>query len=220
MSLAIPASYNEYFYTSQNDNLICDGGIMPLRNGAADSTWYRNCLRAEDLMFLNEANNIRGRCCSYSLSPPTPTKYIQASKLNNIRNNIGYLWNWGGPSGPDLQPHVFNADTKLDDNGRTVGEYIQSCFASKTRYSGNDTYTTLRADQIMNLFKDVKQLNYFYKQGGSRGGVVPYTMQRGCTSQRTYSDGSVPYDFDYSYHICYNSIYYRYYESQLEYHWD
>ena len=74
MSLAIPASYNEYYYTSQNDGLICDGGIMPLRNGTADSTWYRNCLRAEDLMFLNEANNIRGRCCRRSNGVPTPTK--------------------------------------------------------------------------------------------------------------------------------------------------
>lgn len=75
MSLAIPASYNEYYYTTQNDGLICDGGIMPLRNsGDPTSTWYRNCLRAEDIMFLNEANNIRGRCCRRSNGVPTPTK--------------------------------------------------------------------------------------------------------------------------------------------------
>lgn len=216
MSLAIPASYDEYYYTSQNDGLICDGGIMPLRNNAdPTSTWYKNCLRAEDLMFLNEALNIKGKCARYNTGVPTPTKIIDSNKLANIRDNIGYLWNFGSPTMPNLQPHDFG------DDSTGLQQYIQDSFGSKTRYSANDSYyrNPLRADQMMNLFKDVKQLNYFYRNGGSRGSAVPYNYSRGCTTERTYSDGSSPDTFTYDY-VWYDQIYYKYYDSELEYHWD
>ena len=211
MSLAVPASYSEYYYTSQNDNLICDGGIMPLRNGASNSTSYKYCLRAEDLMFLNEANNIRGRCCKYSFGVPTPTKTIESNKLNNIRNNIGALWNYGSPTAPTLQAHNFGNDNS------GIDQYIQNSFGSKTRYSGSDTYTALRSDQIMNLFKDIKQLNYFYTVGGNRSSAVPYQYQRGCETETTYSDGSSPSHNTYSGYVWYDSIDERYYEGALDY---
>lgn len=160
MSLAVPASYDEYYYTSQNDGLICDGGIMPLRNSAdPTSTWYKNCLRAEDLMFLNEAVSIKGKCARANTGVPTPTKFIDSGKLANIRDNIGSMWDSGSPTMPNLQPHDF------EDDSTGLRQYIQDSFGSKTRYSANDSYyhNPLRADQMMNLFKDVKQLNYFYR---------------------------------------------------------
>lgn len=58
MSRAIPANFSEYLLdqTSQSTGIICDGGIMPLRtNTSHTSTWYKNCLRGEDIMFLKEA---------------------------------------------------------------------------------------------------------------------------------------------------------------------
>ena len=113
MSLAVPASYDEYYYTTQHDNLICDGGIMPLRNSAdPTSTWYKYCLRAEDLMFLNEALNIKGKCCRMNTGVPIPTKFIDSGKLTNIRDNIGYIWNFGSPTMPSLQPHDFGNDAE------------------------------------------------------------------------------------------------------------
>ena len=206
MSLAIPASYNEYYYTTPNPELICDGGIMPLRNGTADSTWYRNCLRGEDLIFLNEANNIKGKCCRRSNGVPVPSKNLDSWRLNNIRDNIGYLWSSGGPSAPSLQARVFDANTLLDINGKTIDEYIQSCFSSKIRYSGSDTYyhNPLRADQIMNLFKDIKQLNYFYSHGGTSGSAVPYTQHRGCETERTYTPSQDPTTFTYDGYVWYD----------------
>lgn len=217
MSLAVPASYDEYYYTSQNDGLICDGGIMPLRNSAdPTSTWYKNCLRAEDLMFLNEALNIKGKCCRRNNGVPTPTKFIDSSKLTNIRDNIGYMWDDGSPTMPNLQPHDFG------DDSTGLRQYILDSFGSKTRYSENDSYyhNPLRADQIMNLFKDVKQLNYFYRQGGGRGSAVPYNSSRECVTERTYSDGHSPDTFTYSGYVWYDSIYYKSYDSTVEYHWD
>ena len=187
MSLAIPSSYDEYYYTTQHDNLICDGGIIPLRNNAdPTSTWYKYCLRAEDLMFLNEALSIKGKCCRMNTGVPIPSKNIDSSRLSNIRDNIGYMWERGSPTMPSLQPHDFGNDAE------GLWQYIQDSFGSKTRYSANDSYyhNPLKADQIMNLFKDVKQLNYFYRNGGSSGSVVPYNFSKGCTTERTYSEGS------------------------------
>lgn len=213
MSLAVPSSYSEYYYTSQNDNLICNGGIMPLRNGPSNSISYKNCLRAEDLMFLNEANNIRGRCCKYSFGVPTPTKTIEANKLINIRGNIGALWDYGSPTAPNLQAHDFGNDTS------GVDQYIQSSFGNKHRYSGYDSYTELRSDQIMNFFKDIKQLNYFYAHGGTRGSAVPYQYQRGCEVEVTET-GRQPYTTTYTTTVWYDYMYYQYYNNVLDHQLD
>ena len=132
------------------------------------------------------------------------------------------MWNNGGPSAPSIQAHVFDSTTLLDSNGKTIDEYIQSCFASKTRYSANDSYyhNPLRADQIMNFFKDIKQLNYFYVQGATRGSAFPYNNSKGCQTERTYHDGSTPSTFNYSDIVWHDQIYYRYYNGSTEYHWD
>ena len=58
MSRAIPANFNEYLLdqTTRNTGIICDGGIMPMRNNPDPwSTWRKECLRGEDIMFLKEA---------------------------------------------------------------------------------------------------------------------------------------------------------------------
>ena len=58
MSRAIPSNFNEYLLdqTTRNTGIVCDGGIMPLRNNPdTTSLWYRNCIRGEDIMFLKEA---------------------------------------------------------------------------------------------------------------------------------------------------------------------
>ena len=62
MSRAIPSSFDEYILdqNTRNTGIICDGGIMPLRtNPDTTSTWYKNCLRGEDIMFLKEAAQAR-----------------------------------------------------------------------------------------------------------------------------------------------------------------
>lgn len=178
MSRAVPASFNEYLFTTSNaDNLIIDGGIMPLRNSSDQtSTWYKKCLRGEDLIFLNEAMHIRGLAGTGGSSMNlTPTKYIQSTKMAAVRDAINWSWRSGSWSStkPDIPAGV------LDEN-QHWSDYIRPYFTLTSQRSDGDTYTVLDAEQVMNLFRDVKQLNYSYRLSG-RGSAVPYNWSESYT---------------------------------------
>lgn len=127
MSRAIPSSFNEYLLTTTNpDNLVIDGGIMPLRN-SSDSTslWYKYCLRGEDPIFLNEAMNIRGISSSGGSSINlTPTKYIQSGKMSSIKYVIGSAWRSGcwSSTAPQVQAGVLTS-------GQLWGDYLTPYFS-------------------------------------------------------------------------------------------
>lgn len=176
MSRAVPSSYNEYLYTSST-NMICDGGIMPLRTSSdPTSTWYKYCLRGEDPIFINEALNVRGKAGSGSGTSITPTELIQSSKMAAFRDSIGYMWRSGGWSStaPNMPAGVLQ-------DASTWGDYVKQYLTlPSVPQSAGDTYTVLDASQVMNLFKDIKNLNYAYTLGG-RGSVCPYNYSQSCT---------------------------------------
>lgn len=179
MSRAVPSSLNEYLFTTSNaDNLIIDGGIMPLRNSSdPTSLWYKYCIRGEDPIFLNEALQIRGLSGTGGSSMNlTPTKYIQSSKMAAIRDAIASSWRSGSWSStkPNIPAGVRDENSYWD-------EYIKQYFSlPSVPQSAGETYTVLDAEQVMNLFRDVKQLNYSYRTSG-RGSAVPYNWSQSYT---------------------------------------
>lgn len=185
MSRAIPSSYNEYLYTSPTD-MICNGGIMPLRNGSAGSTDWKYCLRGEDPIFLNEAMHIRG-LVNGSGTNIAPDKYIRASKMAAFRDAIAGFWSSGrwSATNPNIPAGVVQNQSSWDD-------YIDQYFTLSARQSAGDAYTILDANQVMNLFKDTKQLNYSYATG-SRGSVVPYGDSQSCTYTVHYEENRPAY---------------------------
>lgn len=167
MSRAIPSSYSEYLYTDQSD-IIVDGGIMPLRNSSdPTSTWYRKCIRGEDPIFLREAMNLRRTTIGATISRQ-PYKQLSSSYTAEYRDNIRVMWDAGrySSTAPVIPVGVVSDD-------QLWGDYIRPYFTLPARQSANDTYTVLAEAPIMNLFKDMKQLNYSYTLG-SRGGCCPY----------------------------------------------
>lgn len=177
MSRAIPASLNEYLFTQSNpDGLIVDGGIMPLRNGSTDSTNYKYCLRGEDPIFLNEALHIRGLAGNGYGTSITPDKYIRSSKMAAFRDAIGSMWNSGywSSRAPNIPAGVLDRYQQWED-------YIRPYFTlPSTPQSAGDAYTVLDAEQVLDLFRDVKELNYAYRLGG-RGSAVPYNYSQSYT---------------------------------------
>lgn len=182
MSRAIPSSLSEYlFVTSNPDNLIIDGGIMPLRNSSdPTSTWYKNCLRGEDPIFLNEAMYIRALSGSTgSTSNPVPSKYIQSNKLSNIKSSITSCWGsynykYWSPTKPNIPAGVLSENQQW-------GDYIIQYFPTlPQQQSAGDTYTAFDSEQVMNLYRDIKQLNYTYRTSG-RGSAVPYSYSQSYT---------------------------------------
>ena len=184
MSRAIPSSLSEYlFVTSNPDNLIINGGIMPLRNSSdPTSISYKKCLRGEDPIFLSEAMYIRALSGpTGSISNPTPNKYIRDDKLFNLRESIlscwgnsSYNYKYWSPTKPNIPAGVLSENQQWSD-------YITQYFPTlPQQQSAGDTYTALDSEQVMNLFRDVKQLNYSYRTG-SRGSAVPYNWSQSYT---------------------------------------
>lgn len=182
MSRAIPSSLDEYlFVTSNPDNLIINGEIMPLRNSQdPTSISYKKCLRGEDPIFLNEAMYIRSLCGEAGgMGNPTPDKYIRATKLSGVRNSITSCW---GNS-----PYYYWSVTKPNIPAAVLSEN-QNWYSYITQYyntlpsqrSAGDTYTALDSEQVMNLYRDIKQLNYCYRLS-SRGSAVPYSYSESYT---------------------------------------
>ena len=170
MSRAVPSSYSEYLYTNST-NMICDGGIMPLRNGSASSTWYRKCLRGEDKIFLREAQHIR-QCAFGQVGMNQPDNIIRASDMNAVKTQIGYWWNQTSYlfSATDPQVPAF-VSQGLGNIQQEMAQY----FTLPTRQSASDTYTVLSESAVMNLFRDMKQLNYAYATSSGRGTTCPYS---------------------------------------------
>lgn len=171
MSRAIPSSQSEYLLTTTNpDNLIINGGIMPLRNGSADSIDWKYCLRGEDHIFLGEALNVRG----WGYNRP-PHKQISSTYIWEIMDRMRSMW------GSDR----WSATRPVVPAGVVAGasdwwDYCKQYFSLPSQQSAGETYTVLDAEQIMRLFKDMKQLNYTFDTGG-RGSVVPYGYSQSCT---------------------------------------
>ena len=202
MSRAVPASYSEYLFTTAESGLICDGGIMPLRNSTdPTSTWYRKCLRAEDLTFFNEALKLRSRCYG-SGTDRTTTKQISKSRIWEFKDSVSTMTSGFSPRRPNVVAY--------DLGDGSIWDYVRSCYYPVTQYSATDTYTVLDSAQIMNLYKDIKQLNYTFDNGG-RGSCVPYRYSESCTLQRTeyYHDGTTETSQNtYSGYVWYDYEYY------------
>lgn len=206
MSRAIPSSLSEYlFVTSNPDNLIIDGGIMPLRNSTdPTSISYKKCLRGEDPIFLNEAMYIRS-LSGYGggAGNPIPNKYIRASKLSSVRSSITSCW--GSSSGNNYYWSVTKPDIPagvLSEN-QQWGDYIRPYYNTlPSQRSAGDTYTVLDSEQVMNLYRDIKQLNYSYRLSG-HGSAVPYNYSQSYTyrwheiENRPYYQPPSP-DYDYT----------------------
>jgi len=171
MSRAVPSSMNEYLLTTTNpDNLVVNGGIMPLRNGSPDSIDWKYCLRGEDHIFLGEALNVRG----WGMNRP-PHKQISSTYIWEIQDRMSSMWssNSWSPTRPVIPAGVSGSYSNWWD-------YCKNYFSLPSQQSAGETYTVLDAEQIMRLFKDMKQLNYTMDTGG-RGGVVPYGYSQSCT---------------------------------------
>lgn len=207
MSRAIPSSLDEYlFVTSNPDNLIINGEIMPLRNSQdPNSISYKKCLRGEDPIFLNEAMYIRSLSGSggAGVGNPTPDKYIRASKLSHVRSSITSCW--GGSSGNNYYWSVTkpNIPAAVLSENQQWGDYIRPYYNTlPSQRSAGDNYTVLDSEQVMNLYRDIKQLNYSYRLSG-RGSAVPYNDSQSYTyrwheiENRPYYQPPSP-DYDYT----------------------
>lgn len=182
MSRAVPSSFSEYLLTTTNpDNLIVNGGIMPLRNGSPDSIDWKYCLRGEDHIFLGEALNVRG--AGYARPPH---KQISSTYIWEIMDSMRSLWNTNSWSAtrPVIPPGVSTDASNWWD-------YCKQYLYLPPQQSAGESYTVLDAEQVMRLFKDMKQLNYTIDTGG-RGSVVPYSWSQSYT-YRWHEEENRPY---------------------------
>lgn len=196
MSRAVPSSFSEYLLdqSSQSTGIICDGGIMPLRTSTDhSSTWYKNCLRGEDIMFLKEAVAARRNDAqNYGLDD----KQIKTSRLSLLKTQLGWLVNGGLWSDYDPSSHYGFHD--FGTSSPTVSEmyqYVTGLLPTLTQYSANDTYTELNSEPILNLFRDVKQLSYTLLSGGTtyysyNGFYKTDNSSQHTVSVRGYTDGT------------------------------
>lgn len=196
MSRAIPASFSEYLLdqSSQSTGIICDGGIMPLRtNTDQTSTWHKNCLRGEDIMFLKEAVAARRNDSqNYGLDD----NQIKASRLSSLKTQLGWLINSGYWSDYDPSSHYgFHDFGSSSPTSNQVYQYIIGLLPSLSQYSAGDTYSVLDSTPIMNLFRDVKQLSYTLLSGGGlytnyNGFSKTNNSSQHTVAVRGYTDGT------------------------------
>ena len=95
MSRAIPANFNQYLLdqASRNTGVVCDGGIMPLRNDQdPTSLWWKNCIRGEDIMFLKEAVAARR---DDAANDGLDDLAIRAARLQQLQVRLGTLFQSG-----------------------------------------------------------------------------------------------------------------------------
>lgn len=170
MSRAIPSNFSEYLldHTSQNTGIVCDGGIMPLRNNPdPTSLWYKNCIRGEDIMFLKEAIASRRNAASNDGLDDTSFK---SQRLTILQTQIGLIFDAGNWT--DIDPrsaigfHSFGESTS-NPTWQQVEEYVKSCFHQIHQASKYDTYAILDHVPVENLFKDVKSLSYTWLNGNN-----------------------------------------------------
>ena len=170
MSRAIPSNFNEYLLdqTSRNTGIVCDGGIMPLRNNPDPSSlWYKNCLRGEDVMFLKEATAARRNDASNGGLDDTSFK---PSRLQTLQSQIGSLIDSGLWTDTDPRATIgFHDMGAYSPQWSDVETYIKSCLHPITKSSAGDTYTNLDHVPIENLFKDVQKLAYTLLISGMSG---------------------------------------------------
>lgn len=103
MSRAIPSSYSEYLFdwTSRDSrpSMICDGGIMPLRNGTGVNA--PECLRGEDIFFLYEAiGAVRYPLLGNSGPVSGIINRVQKYNLTEMQRMCGEMKNYWGTSYP------------------------------------------------------------------------------------------------------------------------
>ena len=213
MSRAVPSSYSEYLYTNPT-NMICDGGIMPLRSTSdPTSTNYRKCLRGEDKIFLREADHIRQKAFG-NVGMLQPDNIVRASDMSYIQTQLGNYWNKDSflfsATDPQIPMFVMTDETSLFSD-------LKQYFTLPTRQSASDTYTVLSESAVMNLFRDMKQLNYCHTAVSSAYTLCPYLWyQRVDGVSRRYDVHSEPYSeepfsdsgyvwYDYSYTVFFRS---------------
>lgn len=166
MSRAIPSSFSEYLLdsTSQASGIICDGGIMPLRNNPdPTSTWYKKCLRGEDIMFLKEA--IAARMSSSTNDGLTDNQF-KPLRLTLLKSNIGSVINsgWWTDYDPCNALSLYDFGSSVPSR-QPLETHLQSLLNPITQHSASDTYTQLDSAPILNFFKDIKELNYRVQTG-------------------------------------------------------
>lgn len=197
MSRAVPSSFSEYLLdqSSQSTGIICDGGIMPLRTSTDHSaTWYKNCLRGEDIMFLKEAVAARrDDAQNYGLDD----NQIKPLRLSLLKTQLGWLVNGGYWSNYDPSSHYgFHDFGSSGPTSSAFYQYITGLLPSLTQNSASDTYSVLDSEPIMNLFRDVKQLSYTLLSGGTSYSNYPgfYTSSSNnvqhIVSVSGYTDGT------------------------------
>jgi hypothetical protein len=182
MSRAIPANYDEYIldHTTKNTGIICDGGIMPLRtSNDPTSLQHRNCLRGEDLLFLNEATIARTYATSNS---GFSDNAIRKTNLNTLNVRMKNLLEGGYYNATDPCDAIgwINLGTQYPD-GDEIARMLYAKFTPLTQYSKYDTYDTLESEPIMNLFRDLKQLNYYLVNAGGLLTSWPFDKTGGGT---------------------------------------
>lgn len=80
----------------------------------------------------------------------------------------------------DWSPTAPNIPAGVLPEAQSWGPYVSQFFTLPAQQSASDAYTVLDSGQIMNLFKDIKNLNYTVFNG-FRGGVCPYRYSQSCT---------------------------------------
>jgi hypothetical protein len=178
MSRAIPSSFSEYLLdsTSVDTGIICNGGIMPLRNDPSKtSISYRKCLRGEDVMFLQEAICARRTESNYGLSD----RAIRSNRLSSVQTKIGYtmssnLWTDSDPTS-SIGVHGFGATSPTN---QALLSWVQGKLHPISQSSAYDTYQVLDAAPIERLFDDVGKLNYkiLFDTTTSGGGYYGWSL--------------------------------------------
>lgn len=194
MSRAIPSDYNEYLLdqSTRYTGIICDGGIMPLRtNTDPTSLWYKNCLRGEDPLFLQEAILARRNASTNS----GITKDILGSRMSLIKTQIGLeissgLWTDVDPTS-GIGFHSFGQSYPTNSD---IISYVKSCLNPISQFGAGDVFQTLDSGPVINLFKGIKSLNYLaiINQAGYRysGFSQTYTLTTERVQVTGHTDGT------------------------------
>ena len=178
MSRAIPSSYSEYLFdwTSRNSrpSMICDGGIMPLRNGTGVNA--PECLRGEDIFFLYEAiGAVRYPLLGNSGPTSGISSRIEKYNMTEMQRMCGEMKNYWGTSYPMGNLYAWNQNGYRPDAAEIKQKILDWIPNKGVDFSASDTYTGLKKSEIINLFKNVKQYSYTVDGPNYTGGDLYFT---------------------------------------------
>ena len=182
MSRAIPANFNQYLLdqTSRNTGVVCDGGIMPLRNDQdPTSLWWKNCLRGEDIVFLKEAVAARR---DDTTNDGLNDLAIRAARLQQLQVRLGQMFSSGiwTDTDPRQAIGIHDFGSTLPTTA-TVVDYIKTKLNPIAQQSSSDTYDIINLLPVQHMFQDVKSLAYVLRSS------VPYAEYQGYNRTTSFS---------------------------------